>query len=167
MLGLRRWLGGKVFTCQCRRCRKWGFDPWIGKIPWRREWQPIPVFLPGECHGQRSLADTIQENWHTLGMYAQVLIRCHFTSSSLGPLKKSLSPLQDSETRSSSQRPSPFPSSPTRTALDCWSASEFYLDPEQIFQFGPHTDFMTDPVCGQETGVLQNAGSRQGLEGIF
>ena len=33
-----------------------GFDPWVGKIPWRREWQPTPVFLPGEFHGQRSLA---------------------------------------------------------------------------------------------------------------
>ena len=31
------------------------FDPWVGKIPWRREWQPTPVFLPGEVHGQRSL----------------------------------------------------------------------------------------------------------------
>ena len=33
-----------------------GFDPWVGKIPWRREWQPTPVFLPGELHEQRSLA---------------------------------------------------------------------------------------------------------------
>ena len=33
-----------------------GFEPWVGKIPWRREWQPIPIFLPGEFHGQRSLA---------------------------------------------------------------------------------------------------------------
>ena len=32
------------------------FDPWIGKIPWRRKWQPTPVLLPGESHGQRSLA---------------------------------------------------------------------------------------------------------------
>ena len=31
-----------------------GFDPWVRKIPWRREWQPTPVFLPGESHGQRS-----------------------------------------------------------------------------------------------------------------
>ena len=30
-------------------------DPWLGKIPWRRAWQPTPVFLPGEPHGQRSL----------------------------------------------------------------------------------------------------------------
>ena len=33
-----------------------GFDPWVGKIPWRRARQPAPVFLPGESHGQRSLA---------------------------------------------------------------------------------------------------------------
>ena len=33
-----------------------GFDPWVGKIPWRREWLPTPVFLPQEFHGLRSLA---------------------------------------------------------------------------------------------------------------
>ena len=32
-----------------------GFDPWVRKIPWRREWQPTSVFLPGKSHGQRSL----------------------------------------------------------------------------------------------------------------
>ena len=32
------------------------FDPWVRKIPWRREWLPTPAFLPGESHGQRSLA---------------------------------------------------------------------------------------------------------------
>ena len=31
------------------------FHPWVEKIPWRREWQPTPVFLPGESYGQRSL----------------------------------------------------------------------------------------------------------------
>ena len=36
--------------------RETGFDPWIGKIPGRRAWQPIPVFLPGEFHRQMSLA---------------------------------------------------------------------------------------------------------------
>ena len=45
-------------TCRCRRCKIWGFDPWVGMIPWRRAWQPTPVFLPGEVHGQRSLAGT-------------------------------------------------------------------------------------------------------------
>ena len=38
------------------QCRRHGFDLWVGKIPWRRVWQPTPVFLPGESHGQRSLA---------------------------------------------------------------------------------------------------------------
>ena len=40
----------------CRKCGKPGFDPWVGKIPWRRKRQPIPVFLPGKYHGRRSLA---------------------------------------------------------------------------------------------------------------
>ena len=39
----------------CLHCRRTGFDSWVGKIPWRRKWQPTPVFLPGESHGQRSL----------------------------------------------------------------------------------------------------------------
>ena len=46
-------LSGKESTCQYRRLK---FDPWVGKIPWRREWQPTPIFSPGEYHGQRSLA---------------------------------------------------------------------------------------------------------------
>ena len=33
------------------------FDPWVGKIPWRRKWQPAPIFVPEKFHGQRSLAD--------------------------------------------------------------------------------------------------------------
>ena len=37
------------------RCRRPGFNPWVRKISCRREWQPIPVFLPGEFNGQRSL----------------------------------------------------------------------------------------------------------------
>jgi len=37
------------------QCRRPGFDPWVGKIPWRREWQPTPLFLPGEFHGQKRL----------------------------------------------------------------------------------------------------------------
>ena len=40
----------------CLQCKRHGFNPWVRKIPWRREWQPIPVFLPGKCHRQRSLA---------------------------------------------------------------------------------------------------------------
>ena len=39
--GLPGWVSGKESACQCRRC---GFNPWVGKILWRRKWQPIPVF---------------------------------------------------------------------------------------------------------------------------
>ena len=44
---------GKKPACQCRRL---GFSPWVGKISWRRKWQPTAIFLPGKSHGQRSLA---------------------------------------------------------------------------------------------------------------
>ena len=47
--------GGKESTCQCRKHRRLAFDPWVGKIPWRRAWQPTPEFLPGKPHGLRSL----------------------------------------------------------------------------------------------------------------
>ena len=43
--GLHSWLSGKESSCQCRRR---GFDPWVRKIPWKRKWQPTPIFLPGK-----------------------------------------------------------------------------------------------------------------------
>ena len=51
-LGLCRWLSGKEPTCQYRRP---GLNPWVGKTPWSRKWQPIPVFLPEKFQGQRNL----------------------------------------------------------------------------------------------------------------
>ena len=50
---LPRWRSGKESTCQCRRCR---FNPWVGKILWRRKWLRTSVFLPGKFHGQRGVA---------------------------------------------------------------------------------------------------------------
>ena len=55
-MGFLTWLSSKESACQCRRCRKCGFSPWVGKILWRRKWQSTPVFLPGESPGWRSLA---------------------------------------------------------------------------------------------------------------
>ena len=51
-MGLLRWLSCKESACQRRR---YGFDPWVRKIPWRRKWQPTPVFLSRKSQGQRSL----------------------------------------------------------------------------------------------------------------
>ena len=53
--GLPIWLSGKESACQCRRCRRLGFDLWVRKIPWSSKWQPTLVFLPGKSHGQKNL----------------------------------------------------------------------------------------------------------------
>ena len=56
LLGLPWWLSDKESACQCRNRKRFGFDPWVGKIPWSRKWQPAPIILPGKSHRQRSLA---------------------------------------------------------------------------------------------------------------
>ena len=54
-IGIPRWNSGKESTYHCKRQKRHGFDPWVGKILWRRKWQPTPVFLPGESQRRRSL----------------------------------------------------------------------------------------------------------------
>ena len=56
LLGFPGDISGKEPACQCGRHKRHRFDPWLGKIPWRRVWQHAPVFLPVESHEQRSLA---------------------------------------------------------------------------------------------------------------
>ena len=92
---------GKEPACQCRRHKRHRFDPWVGKIPWRRAWQSTSVFLPGESHGQRSLAATVHRvanrndkqfsmhthrtiNWDYSGLY----IANHFSLSACERLLK-------------------------------------------------------------------------------
>ena len=53
--GLFRWVSSEESICRCKRCRRHEFNPWVRKIPWRRIWQPTPVFSPGKFHEQRSL----------------------------------------------------------------------------------------------------------------
>ena len=67
--------GGKEPTCQCSRYKRCNFDSWVRRIPWRRIWQPTPVFLPGESYGWRSLMgyspwglkelDMTEVTWHS------------------------------------------------------------------------------------------------------
>ena len=71
-------------ACQCRRRKRCRFNPWDTKIPRRRAWQPTPVFLPRESHGQRSLMgyspnghkqpDTIEVTQHS---HTHICIRVH------------------------------------------------------------------------------------------
>ena len=61
--GFNRWASGKEPACQCRRNERLKFDPWDGKIPWRRAWQPTP-----ESHGQRSLTGDSPQDYKKLDM---------------------------------------------------------------------------------------------------
>ena len=90
-------ISGKEPTCQCRRRRRCEFNPWVRKIPWRRTWQPTPIFLPGESHGQRSLAgygpiglQRNRHNWSDLAcMHAlNVSPQSGWELSNLGPDEK-------------------------------------------------------------------------------
>ena len=76
-LGFSGCLAGKEPACQFRRCKRLGFDLWVGKIPWRKKWQPTPVFLPGKLYGQR---------WATVHRVAEILTQLndHSDSTSLG-----------------------------------------------------------------------------------
>ena len=56
-------------ACQCRRLERHGSDPWVGKIPWRRAWQPTPVFLPGESVDRgawQATVHSVAEGWGQL-----------------------------------------------------------------------------------------------------
>jgi len=74
---------GEESACQCRRCKRRGFKPWVGKIPWSRKGQPTPVFLPGESHGQRSLTglqsrelQTVGHDWARMHSFIQAFSYC-------------------------------------------------------------------------------------------
>ena len=54
------------------QCRRPGFDPWVGKIPWRRKWQPTPAFLPGEFQGQRGACQATVHGFAELDMTEQL-----------------------------------------------------------------------------------------------
>ena len=74
---------GKEPACQCRRCKRHGFNCWVRKIPWRRAWQPTPVFLPGESHGQRSLWTTVHRVTKSQTRLKQLSIAQHLFTNIL------------------------------------------------------------------------------------
>ena len=76
LLRTYRWRSGTESACQCRRFR---FDHWVGKILWRRKWEPTPVFLPGKSHGQRSL--TGYSPWGCRKLETTLWLRTHIYTS--------------------------------------------------------------------------------------
>ena len=67
---LPRWLSCKECACQCKRLKRHRFNPWVRRILWKRAWHPIPVFLPGESHGQRSLVGL-----HSMGLQSRTQLK--------------------------------------------------------------------------------------------
>ena len=112
---------GKEPSCQCIRQRR-GFNPWVQKIPWRRAWQPTPVFLPGESHGQRSLAGLqsmgsqgVRHDWSDLAPLLLMESDCTWTLP--GWVSKSESDWEGSVCWALCPAGSPRPLSPTRCLL--------------------------------------------------
>ena len=66
--GLPRWHSDKEFACQCRRHKRHGFNPWVEKSPWRKAWQPTPIFFPWiqEPGRLQSMGFSRQEYWSGL-----------------------------------------------------------------------------------------------------
>ena len=93
-IGFPKCLSGKKFSCQCRRCKRCGFDPKVGKILWRRKWQPAPLFLPRKFRGQRSLATIVHgvtKNQTGLSNWAWTQKAHNPVSSTTGNKQQSLS----------------------------------------------------------------------------
>jgi len=85
-----RWFSGKESTCQCRRRKRHGSNPWIGKIPWRRKWQPTLVFFHGRSNRQRSLAGynpwgckRVRHDWATQTTTTQPVIQARIPDVTL------------------------------------------------------------------------------------
>ena len=72
--------GGKGSACQCRRRKRHGFAPWVGKIPWRRKWHPTLVFWLGKFHGQRRLVGYIQ----SMGSQSRTQLSDHTAANLMG-----------------------------------------------------------------------------------
>ena len=86
---------GKEHICQCRRLKRCRFNPWVGKIPRRRKWQPILVFMPGKFHRPRRLAGyspwshRIRHDWAT-NTHTHTYTSTHFYRLPGGPNSKEL-----------------------------------------------------------------------------
>ena len=93
--GLPRWLGGKDSACQCRIFKKRGFDPWVGKIPWSRKWQPTPVSLTGKSHGQRNLVGCSPLGCKELGTTKRPTLTLSLITSLVAQLVKNLPAMQE------------------------------------------------------------------------
>ena len=76
MMGFTGSTSSKESTCQCRRHKRCRFDPWVGKIPWSRKWQPSLVSLPGKFQGQAAVYG-VAKSWTWLSMHTHTHTHTH------------------------------------------------------------------------------------------
>ena len=91
-IGIWIWIGNGIESaCQCRRGKRHGFNPWVDKIPWRRKWQPAPVFLPEESHGERGLVgySPWRQTWLSIAQH-QACLQIHDSPAPTSAEVKSL-----------------------------------------------------------------------------
>ena len=125
----------------CFQCRKPGFESWVGKIPWRREWQPTPVFWPGEFHGQSMESQWVGRSWVTFTLliwhppYIQIVLHQRLLCSS--HRSSSVMPFAHSQLLTRKQK-WPFPTSLSSQASTLISHQVLsVLPPKSFFVLSP------------------------------
>ena len=161
-IGFPWWHSGKASACQCRRCKRLRFDPWIEKTHWRRKWQTAPVLLPGEFHGQKVLVDYSPQGPQESDMTEQLSTHTHWVkllSFSRPVVSNSLQSHGLQHTRPPCPSPSPrvFPSS-CSSHLWCRPAISPY---DALFSYSPQSfpASRTFPMSLLFTSDDQNTGA--------
>ena len=82
-MGLPRWCNGKKSACQCRRCKRCRFDPWVKKIPWSRKWHPLWYFCLENCVDKRAwqaIVHGFTKSQTQLNMYSCTILQLNIVS---------------------------------------------------------------------------------------
>ena len=88
-----RWCSGKESSCQCRRSKRCGFDPWIGKIPWSRKWQPLLYSCqknPMDRGAWWTIVHGVSNNWTRLSVHTHVSARTHPLNTHMGKIRNEI-----------------------------------------------------------------------------
>ena len=148
-LGFPSGISGEEPVCQRRRQKRHGFHSLAGKSPWRRKWQPTPVFLPGESHGQESLVGyslqvwRVRHDWSDLTHKEGAVIVPHAEKWAAGQFPCSSA---GKESTSNARNPGPTPGSRR-------SAGEGIVYPPQYSWASMVAQLVKNPPAKRETWV--------------
>ena len=137
------------------QCKKTGFDPWVRKFLWRREWQSIPVFLPGESHGKRSLAGYSlwghKESDTTEQLTLRGKFKCNILRNCQNVFQSDCAILHYTSTIIHSHKLSPFPGQ--HVLLSPWLWPLDYNGCEVV----PHHGFYCISLVNNDVGHISHA----------